>query len=210
MTEIRPVDFGPATADDLRLDREADAVLEESLKTTRAAAADWAKALAALTGLLGIVALVKGREDVTQLVLAARVLVGLFLLAGLIFAIRAIMFAALAAEGTPTVWWVIGNQLKERYRDERRLAAQQLLRSRTDAVAGIACLIVAVGIAWYGPAITPQPKSPKVLITFTDRGPLCGELTNTDHGLAASDNGHDVSVRGGNVKTMSVVSACPK
>lgn len=208
--EIRPLDYGPATPDDLRLDREAENVLEESLRATRAAAADWAKALAGLTGLFGLVALVKGREDLTHLVLPAKVLVGLFVLGGLIFAVRAIMFAALAAEGTPTAWWVVGNRLKERYRDERRLAAQQLIQSRWDAVAAVGCLVIAVGIAWYSPEVEHNRNPVEVLVTFTDKAPICGDLTLSEHGLAALDGVREVSVQGGNVKTLAVVPACPR
>lgn len=208
--DVQPVGYGPATPEDLKLDREAEAILENSLQTTRAAAADWAKTIAALSGLLGIVTLVKGREDISALAVPARVLVGLFLLAGVVFAARSIMLAAFASAGTPNRWWVIGQRLKDRYRTERTLAAQQLLRSRSDAVAAIASLLVAVGIAWYGPEAPEEPTPPKVLVTFRDRAPICGDLAINRNGLSAVDKGQEASVGNGNVRSLNVVFECPK
>ena len=207
--EVTPLGYGPATPEDLKLDREAETLLEGSLKATQAAAADWAKTIAGLTGLLGVLTLVKGREDITELVLPARVLVGLFLLAGLLFAGRAIMLAALASEGTPRSWWVVGRRLKNRYRSERKLAAQQLLQSRADTVAAAALLIVAVGIAWYGPTDAADPEPPMVLITLRDDAPICGELVLTAAGLSARSAEASVFVGNGNVRSLNVVSQCP-
>ena len=204
--KVKPIAFAPATAEDLALEEAAKQVLDESLATTRAAAADWAKTIAALTGVFGIVGLIKGREDVTTLVLPARVLIGLFVAVGLIFAIRAILLAALAAEGTPTTWWVVGNRLKDRYRGERELAAQQLRHSREGAIAAAGCLIVAVGIAWYSPEEKVAPDPVQVLVTFADRPPICADLAAVGDALQVGE----VSVNDGNVRSLNVVSHCPQ
>lgn len=210
MPEIKPVSFGPATPEEIALDAEAQQLLDASLKRIRASAADWAKTIASLTGILGVVGLIKGREDVTELVIQAQVLIGLFLAAGLIMAAYSILLAALAAEGSPTTWWVVGQKLKDHSRDERELAARQLLRSRTQAVGAAICLVIAVGIAWYSPEEEPAPKPAKVVVTFSDRGPLCGELAGTAQGLAVASGSGQVTIGGGNVKTLNVVSSCPE
>jgi hypothetical protein len=210
MGTVKPVGYRPATDEDLELDTKARTLLDESLKNIRLAAADWAKTITAITGILGAVTLVKGPEDISDLVLVAKVLVGLFVAAGLVFALSAIVSAAYASEGTPERGWAIGKELLRRYSDERDRATAQLLRSRHHAVAAAACLIVAVGIAWYSPTETAAPKPAKVLVVFSDRAPICGELSNDSSGLAATVKGENVSIHSGNVRSLNVVSACPK
>lgn len=209
---IKPVDWGPVAARDLTWEKKAQEALDEGLKRTREAAKSWGERIAAFTGILGLVALVKGREDITEIELWAQILVAVMLLLAIVCALIAILYAALAAEGTTSKIWIVGSQIERKYGRELERAERQLTLSRITTLFVPLLLVGAVAFTWFGPAKDATPEPAKVLVSFTDGKATCGDLASAkDSGLAVKpEKGAAVTIANGTVRSLSVVSACPK
>jgi hypothetical protein len=191
---------GGLTPDQIRWDERHQALEFESLPNIRATAKQWAASIGAVTGVFGLVALIKGREDIGELgEWWARIVYVLILLA-LLAALGAIVSAALAAQGTPqelgspaSKWrklWLkragvenmpetlppSGAGLRVYYNVEPRIALLQLRLSRQLAVAAALLTMAAIGITWLGPA--EEASAAKVLVVKTDGSFACGDLTS--------------------------------
>lgn len=209
---VTPIAYGPATPADIAAERKAQLAATESLANVRAAATKWAETIGAFTGLLGIGAVIKGRDDIADLEPLAQFFIGVFFLLALIFAGRAIMLAALAAQGKPADNFLFtGRRLEAKNLSDAKLAAEQLNYSRKATIYAVACVVVAVGITWFAPEEKADPKPPKALVTFTTGAPICGELALDDSGeLAVTQAETPVAISDGNVASLNVVSACPE
>lgn len=211
-TEIVPITYGPATPSDVENEREAQLTASEPLSNVRAAATKWAETIGALTGLIGFGVVLKDPDDIADMLLLWKFFFGVFVLLAVIFAGRAIMLAALAGQGKPSDDFLFtGKRLKEKKLSEAKLAAEQLNYSRKSTVYALVCLILAVGITWFAPQETAEPKPPKVLVTFTSGAPVCGDLALSATGdLSVKTGDKPVVVSDGNVSSINVVTACPK
>lgn len=209
---IVPIAYGPATPSDIEAERLAQLAATEALTNVRAAASKWAETIGTLTGLLGIGAVIKGRDDLADLEPLAQFFIAVFFLLALISAGRAIMLAALAAQGKPSDGFLFtGRRLKEKNLSDARLAAEQLNYSRKATIYAVGSLVVAVGITWFAPEEKSDPKPPNVLMSLDGQAPVCGELELTSAGaLSVASAAGPVEIDDGNVSSLNVVSACPK
>ena len=210
--QITAIAYGPATPADIEAEHQAQLAATQSLENVRAAATKWAETIAAFTGLLGIGAVIKGRDDIADLEPIAQVLIAVFFLAALYFAGRAIMLAATAAQGEPTDnFFFTGRAIKAKNLADAKVAGQQLNESREVTIVAVIFLVVAVGITWFAPEEKADPKPPKALVTFTTGAPICGELALDESGeVAVTQAETPVAISDGNVSSVNVVSACPE
>ncbi len=169
----------PPSEEDLKWAKRLDDITFDALPNTRAAAAKWAATITAVTGVFSIFALVKGRDDLTKLSQGWEIAAGVLVLLATFLALRAIILAALAAEGTPTDVVVDASNVKQFYRDATVVAGWQLIASRVTAVLAVLVVSVAIGVSWFAPvgAASPQLR----LVSLTSGKTLCGSLSvNTD------------------------------
>lgn len=209
--EIQPIAWGPVTPDDVAWDRRARQEDSEALTGLRAAATAWGAQISAFTGILGIVALIKGRENISEIEPGFQYWVGGALLAAVLAAVAAIVYAALAADGSPRWMWLVGAEAKRNQRSERAVTARQLLISRITAVLIVPFLAAAVAITWFGPEKDEDPAPVKVLAVSATGAVTCGDLaTGAGTALALkSGSGQPLTLKDGDIRSLSVVSACP-
>lgn len=166
----------PPSADDLRWAKQLDSVTFGALDNTRAAAAKWAGTITAVTSVFTIFALIKGRTDITGLTQGWEITVGVLLLVSTYLVLRAIMLAALAAEGSPTWETVNALNVRQYFGDANVKAQWQLLGSRVAAVLAMVSLGAAIALVWFAPQSRPLSA-----VTFADGHSACGTVTvNSD------------------------------
>src|SRR6187399_1037924 len=93
---------GPLTPEGRVWQEKLNALTVDELTRVRATAKEWTGSISAITGLLALVSLVKGRENIEDLTAAWSRLVYVSLLAALLLALLAIVAGALAAQGFAT------------------------------------------------------------------------------------------------------------
>jgi hypothetical protein len=202
----------PPTAEDLRWAKKLDSVTFDALDNTRAAAAKWAQTIAAVTGVFGTFALIKGRSDITALTQGWEITVAVILLVATLLALRSIMLAALAAEGSPTSEAVDASNVRQYFSDANIKAQWQLLASRVTAVLATLGAGVAVGMVWFAPQSAPKP--PLDVVRLANGYAVCGAVSVNSNGtlkVTATDGKTVVraSLRSSAVKSIARVTACP-
>jgi hypothetical protein len=124
----------------------------EQLDAVRRQAEGWRNGLGGLTGLVGVVFVIKGRGSVAGLpeswrITVVALLVGAFglLLAGTLLAIR-------ACHGGPgTRGWLTADALMSATLDEVERTQRALVRARLLSVVGVCAIVAAVAVSWLGP-----------------------------------------------------------
>jgi hypothetical protein len=201
------------SAYDRKWETHAEAFEFEALPRIRATAERWAASIGAVTGVFGIVTLVRGREDVTALRADLKIAAGLLIGAALAMALAAIVLAAFAAQGTPKKLVALtGQELRRWHQEGARRAKLQLSVSRVLAVAAIVLLGAAVGITWFGPASEMASSRPKLLVLLRSGTLVCGLPHEGTAGTLTLDSAagrHAISVATDDVEAMTVVDSCP-
>lgn len=151
------------------------------LKTARTAAKDWATTITAVTGAVGIVALIKGPEEIGRLTREWELAVGAALLVAVLLALRGIVLAAVAAQGTPTSFVYTAAGYQDHYFHELDTTATALRVSRITVVLGTLALVVAIGMTWYGEE--EKKAATNVFVVPSSGSSLCGELSATAGGI---------------------------
>jgi hypothetical protein len=173
----RFVDVAPATAYDRRWSVEANRLAEDALPAIRSTATKWGATVGTLTGIFGIVALIKGRENVDDLTRGWEITVGVLVACALLFAAVSVVLAALAAQGSVKKIDVTGEAVRRFYRREATTARWQLVFSRVTAVLAVLLLGTAVGMTWYGPQDAPATENPPTFLAVLEDGSAtCGSL----------------------------------
>lgn len=187
------------TPDQIRWHERYQALEAESLPSIRATAKQWFAAIGTLTGVFGLVALVKGPEDLGALGGWTGGVAIFLTLAALLFALGAIVCAALASQGSPEQlgyragrwpkFWrrcsglrglpdtlpTSSVGLRAYYNVEAWVARWQLGLSRILVVVAVLSMIAAVGTTW---AFSPKdPSTAKVLVVKSDGSFACGDLS---------------------------------
>jgi hypothetical protein len=194
----------PPTPDAIDWGKRAATLQLDSLKEIRGGAEKWAGSLTAVTGALGIVALIKGPEKIEDLTSAYQIAVGVLAATGTLLMLRGIVLAALAAQGTPGRIEFTGPALRAFTVSEAEEAADLLRFSRVVAVVGVLVAGLAVALVWFGPE---AEKSPTVRIVIRDDGTFaCGELTtgSDDDVLVAGQ-----PVRIAEISSIVAIKECP-
>ena len=208
-----------ATPSDARWQLRAEELHFAALGTIRAAAERWGDTVAKLVGLLTIVALVKGPDDISQLAGSWK-LSGLSLswkvtVAGLVaicvaLALGATVLAALAAQGVPHVFRFTGDELRQWSEADAESATRLLFWSRLSALFIVPLLTTAIGITWLRSPTSERPGS-KVVIFLASGDAECGTLQGfTGRRVAILDGGegHTVSFSLRDVESITSVSSC--
>jgi hypothetical protein len=201
----------PATPTDLLWEERAEKLRFDSLADIRKSAEKWAGSIGAVTGVFGIVSLIKGRDAVTDLTRSAEISVGILVALALLFALRGILLAALAAQGTPRLIRFSGERIRTAYRAEARLAMDLLKYSRVLTVLAVLVFATAVGLTWYGPTKkAEEPGGPKILVVRRSGAVACGLLKGgTNGGFIVEIRGQRIPVSVGDVVSLTAVSSCP-
>ncbi|MFF2849154.1 hypothetical protein ACFVT5_22925 [Streptomyces sp. NPDC058001] len=156
----------------------------DQLGTVRRQAEGWRNGLAGLTGLVGAVFVLKGRESVAGMPDGWRwttagllVLAFALLLAGAMYAVR----AAHGQVGHGT--WLTGDRLFAAVLDEVERTQDALAAARRCSVAGLCAVVAAVAVSWVVPVedtAEPSGTAPPYVLVVTEQGASCGELIAGD------------------------------
>jgi hypothetical protein len=170
-----------ASPGELAWERRAEALAPDVLARVRAQAEKWTATVSSLTGIFGIVALIKGPEDVGKLGAWSKYGVIGFLALAIFLAAYATYGAAKAAYGFPDGKQVVGAVLRRREREEARRARNMLRWSILAALGAVVALALGIGITWIA---SPKETSPlaRVLVLDGDGVAVCGELQSAPAG----------------------------
>jgi hypothetical protein len=200
------------TPEDRKWDELAEQMRMDALPRIRGTAERWTSTVSAITGLFGLVALVKGREDITSLRSDWRIIAGVLIALALLIALTSIVFAAFAAQGTPRrVEILSGAAVKELYQHGTHIARRQLAWSRISAVVAVLVLGLAIGITWYGPT-TAASTSLEVMVVSRSGMTACGRLSVENHNIAVrptSTAARDPAIPLQRVALIAPVTSCP-
>lgn len=170
------------TPADLHWQKEADKFVFESLTRVRDAAGRWAATITAVTGALGIVALIKGPDDFSKLAdqTAVKVAGGGILLA-VVLAVTSV-YLANAARGLPReLPEVTGRTYRASVAQEVKDSVRLQGWSQWAAGLAVALLVIAVATTWFG-----TKKSTATLVQVAGpSGVVCGELVASGEGWLA-------------------------
>ncbi|HEY9327978.1 MAG TPA: hypothetical protein VIS09_07040 [Streptomyces sp.] len=155
----------------------------DQLTVVRRQAEGWRNGLTALTGLVGVVFVLKGPETVAGLsptwrwtTAALLVLAFLLLLSGALAAVR----AAHGRLGQGV--WLSGDELLTAVLDEVERTQDVLATARRCSVVGLTMVVAAIAVTWVvptGAAKETKPSGPTVVVS-TAAGTTCGELVLSD------------------------------
>lgn len=172
----------------------------DSLTRARATAKEWTGSISAITGLLALVSVIKGRENIEDLTDYWSRRVYIALTAALVLALVAIVVGAIAAQGSlpalgdePSRWrkfWAaiaraeagpFGKNwqgVRDLTHNEAKVVRSQLAWSRLAAFLAGLLLIFAVATTWMAP--TNQQTAPvTVLVVRKDGTFACGDLAKS-------------------------------
>ncbi|MEV7191935.1 hypothetical protein AB0N81_08995 [Streptomyces sp. NPDC093510] len=161
----------------------------DQLAAVRRQAEGWRNGLAGLTGLVGAVFVLKGRESVAGMPdlwrwTTAGLLVAAFglLLSGALKAVR----AAHGQLGQRT--WLSGDRLFAAVLDEVEETQDALASARRRSVVGLCAIVAALAVSWVvpvdadkgGKAAEGRPAETHRVRVTTAKGTVCGELVVSD------------------------------
>lgn len=180
----------------------AQELVASQLADVRKAAENWRTGLLAVLGLTTTVLVVKGRDSFEDLDLLAQVLIGIALLAALIFAAVGSWQSMRAAYGDPKAR-VTDGILTWDYQDSAD-AVVSLKWARRLFFAALFCITIAVGLTWYWPA----SSSTKVRADFgADK--VCGTLVRADaQAIVIKEDGSEKSNPTTQLTSLAVVAGC--
>ena len=178
-----------------------------SLERVKTAAEKWATSIASITGIFGIVTLIKGPPEIAGLAPPYPLVVGVALLLSVTSALASIALAALAAQGVPEKLWNTALDTKSLYKAATKRAAAKLLWSRLAVVPAVLAMITAVGVTWFGARV--PPKAPNFLVVSDAGIVFCGTLSSDLEGQSSLRlaNGSPVALE--HVAIIVTVSTCP-
>jgi hypothetical protein len=195
----------PPTPDELEWAKRAAALHLDALKEIRAGAEKWAASIAAVTGAIGVVTLIKGRESLEELSHGYEVAVGILVGIAVLLVLRGIVLAALAAQGTPGRIEYTGSALRDFTANEAEEAADLLRFSRVLVVTATLVAGVAVALVWFGPEDT---KPPSLQLVIPETGPpACGELKT---GMGNTVRVGRTAISAQDIRSITTVPTCPE
>ncbi|MGW2108543.1 hypothetical protein [Streptomyces sp. NPDC001948] len=164
----------------------------EQLTAVRKQAEGWRNGLTALTGLVGVVFVLKGRESVAGMPAVWRWTTAALLVLAFALLLTGALVAVRAAHGQlGQRMWLSGDKLMSAVMDEVEHTQDVLITARRCSVVGLSAIVAAIAVSWVVPAEAAKdekPAGPKVLVS-TPVGITCGELVLS--------NGDAVTVRTG-------------
>lgn len=165
----------PAELADREWAREARSLSWTALTAIRSSAAKWAGSIGGIVGVFTVAALVKGRDDVSELTPSFRWAVISILLLGLAATLVAMYSANEAAAGRPVDVWQSGESVRAAYLKTGEEAAARLRLAQILTAWGAVLVVIAVVVLWTGTEKSPDPTN-LVQLTRTDGTTVCGTL----------------------------------
>jgi hypothetical protein len=208
-TLIRVAPGPTPSLEDLAWEERAQALNFETLGNIRSSAEKWAAAISSLTGVFGIIALLKGPQDISVLPTIWKVLVIVLVALAVGLASFGILQALMAAQGAPQKVLPIGREIKRLYRADAKVAADRLGRSRAAVMLAVVSLGLAILATWLG---TPTPAAGKVMVVEAAGGAPCGDLQAGDAGyvtILPSATDQPTRIPLSDVKAVRPVKSCP-
>ncbi len=139
-----------AVPEELRWELRADQLYASRLSDTRSTAEKWTTAITSITGVFGIVALIKGPETIGTLLEPWRSIVYTLVIIAVLIALAAIGLAAAAAEGTPRVARLSGSEARRWEGWQASAAKHELIYSRRTAYVAVLAMLTAIAFTWFG------------------------------------------------------------
>ncbi|GLX93225.1 hypothetical protein [Herbidospora sp. NBRC 101105] len=166
-------------ADLRRWAQRADQLRFGQLEVARKQAESWRTGLAGLTGLLGAVLIVKGKDTVSDLAAPYIWIVISFLALALAGLVTATLTAIRASSGTPGDDLLLsGEDLQRWTRREVLLIGRHIRRARALTIAALALVSTAVGLSWVGPTTSKD----FLVMVHTGAEVVCGVLLQSGDG----------------------------
>lgn len=207
--ETEMPDWWAASPEDREWANLADEFKFEALPQIRSAAEKWTTTITSLTGVFSLIALIKRREDITDLKFEYEVAVAICLGVALLLAFVAIRQADLAAQGNPTQIYNNPDQLEAQNGAAIEDARNKLQSSRVLVVPATLLIAVAIGITWFGPTDAATSSVSAVAIRQTGTT-MCGVLSTDSSGnllLATNTSGSPTPLE--DTVTLNIVDQCP-
>ncbi|MFK4071409.1 hypothetical protein [Streptomyces sp. NPDC029674] len=160
----------------------------DQLAAVRRQAEGWRNGLAGLTGLVGAVFVLKGRESVAGMPDLWRWTTAGLLVAAFVLLLSGALKAVRAAHGQlGQQAWLSGDRLFAAILDEVEETQDALASARRRSVVGLCAIVAALAVSWVVPVDADEGKksegrsagTPRVLVT-TAKGTVCGELVVSD------------------------------
>ncbi|MFF3176996.1 hypothetical protein ACFVQ0_30755 [Streptomyces sp. NPDC057900] len=155
----------------------------EQLTAVRKQAEGWRNGLTALTGLIGVVFVLKGPDSVAGMSAAWRWTTALLLVLAFLLLLTGALSAVRAAHGQlGNGTWLTGDELLTAVLDEVERTQDVLATARRCSVVGLVAVVAAIAVTWVVPAKEdkkPKPAGPTVVVS-TNAGTVCGELVLSD------------------------------
>ncbi len=161
-----------ATLADVDWERKAERLEPEELATVRGTGEKWTATATSLTGVFGIVALIKGPDDITKVQGFWEALVIFLVALALALAVVAIVHGAFAAYGMPRQVRPLGGSLRREQAREARKARRYLARSVGLTVAAVFFLTIAIVVTWWKSPDTESGEGKPAATAVLDRPTL--------------------------------------
>ncbi|MGW2227509.1 hypothetical protein [Streptomyces formicae] len=163
----------------------------DQLSAVRTQAEGWRNGLAGLTGLVGVVFVLKGRESVAGLPTGWRWCTAALLVAAFALLLTGALCAVRAAHGRlGGQTWLSGDRLFTAVLDEVERTQDALTTARRCSVAGLCAIVAAIGVSWTVPLDEPgkekgkegsvAPSAVPHVLVETRHGTRCGEFVASD------------------------------
>lgn len=183
-----PVPPGPPTAASLQDRTDFRALVDASVKDTRASAETWRTGLAALVTLVTTGLLIKGPEEAAKLPDEARALIVFLLVVGLGLAVLGLYHALAAAAGVPAT--VERDDVVARYGSVRGFQVAQAVRAADrlrDARHLVLLALPTLGLATVAWLLSTPSSGTPVVVVHTGETRHCGTLLSADDGEVRID-----------------------
>lgn len=172
--------IGIPTPSDVEEEHALQSAARNQLSVTRKTAEAWRAGLVGLLATISALAVVGGPTSIQGLDGGVRYAVGILLLVALVSTIAGSWWALKAANGSPRrteaaeIKKVGGFASYEAgLADE---SVHNLNTARSMCLLGVACVVMAIGLSWYG----PKPTLNFVVVNRPGEGPVCGRLVSVD------------------------------
>lgn len=186
--------------------KKAEDLQLNSLERIKSTSEKWLGTISSLTGVFGIVALIKGPSDISQLSSGLRFFVVGMVILAVISTFLSIILAALAAQGVPKKMWATGSVIRDVYTQEADKALFRLNWSRFLVIPAVIALGLAIISTWIGTWSTLSEPTNYVVI-YKNGDVVCGHLASNKNKLILVGNNGPKILK--NIKSIDIIKHCP-
>jgi len=206
-TKLRNAEGLPVSRADLAWEEQAEQAYLDALPAVRSAAEKWAGLTGVILGVFGFASFTNGRDEIQSLTANWEPLTGGAALLALLIALGAVIFAGLAAQGTPKQVLESGEDLRLRSVRDARTARSRLRISRVGTAIAVILLLVALGMLWYAPTDSEENR-PTFEIKVGPGDTVCGQLKALTEKEIVLDVGEGADVKLSQPRPVERVDRC--